>query len=136
VFNASVMSPGTDSAQWIQAFETLRGIQNAQLDNWMKEKANAAKEKANALLNSDTAKAIHWYSAGILLDPTNHILYSNRSAAYVKTKEYQNALSDADRTTQLAPTWPRVHANATRQRHTELQGLHTQGQCVRVHASS
>lgn len=39
--------------------------------------------------------------------PENHILYSNRSAAYASKKDYENALKDAEKTTELKPDWPK-----------------------------
>lgn len=39
--------------------------------------------------------------------PENHVLYSNRSAAYASKKDWTNALKDAEKTTQIKPDWPR-----------------------------
>jgi stress-induced-phosphoprotein 1 len=47
------------------------------------------------------------FTQAIALDPTNHILYSNRSAAYASKKEWDNALNDAEKTTELKPDWPK-----------------------------
>lgn len=41
------------------------------------------------------------------MTPDNHILYSNRSAAYASKKDYENALQDATKTTELKPDWPK-----------------------------
>lgn len=40
----------------------------------------------------------------------NHILYSNRSAAYIKLEKFDKALSDAVKAKELDPTWPKVRA--------------------------
>lgn len=39
------------------------------------------------------------------MQPENHILYSNRSAAYASKKDWDNALKDADKTTEIKPDW-------------------------------
>jgi stress-induced-phosphoprotein 1 len=39
------------------------------------------------------------------LDPQNHVLYSNRSASYASLKDFDKALSDAEKTVELNPTW-------------------------------
>lgn len=39
------------------------------------------------------------------MDGSNHVLYSNRSAAYAKANKYDLALQDAEKTVQLKPDW-------------------------------
>lgn len=41
------------------------------------------------------------------MTPDNHILYSNRSAAYASKRDYDKALQDATKTTELKPDWPK-----------------------------
>ncbi|KAK4167232.1 putative heat shock protein [Cladorrhinum sp. PSN259] len=61
--------------------------------------------KAIAAKNFD--EAIDKFTQAIALDPSNHILYSNRSAAYASKKDWDHALEDADKTTELKPDWPK-----------------------------
>jgi len=41
-------------------------------------------------------KAIDLFSQALALDPKNHVLWSNRSAAKAGKKDYDAALSDAE----------------------------------------
>lgn len=45
------------------------------------------------------------FSQAIELEPTNHVLYSNRSGAYASKKEFEKALEDANKTTEIKPDW-------------------------------
>jgi stress-induced-phosphoprotein 1 len=47
---------------------------------------------------SDTGKAIE-------LDPSNHVLYSNRSASYASLRDFDKALVDANKCVELNPGW-------------------------------
>lgn len=71
--------------------------------------ASDLKEKGNAALSLGNFElAIQMYSQAIVEDPNNHVLYSNRSAAYAKQGNYQNALEDAEKTISIKPDWPKV----------------------------
>ncbi|KAI0839331.1 hypothetical protein F5Y06DRAFT_32615 [Hypoxylon sp. FL0890] len=52
-------------------------------------------------------EAIDAFTKAISIDPNNHVLYSNRSAAYASKKDWVNALKDAEKTTEIKPDWPR-----------------------------
>ena len=70
------------------------------------------KRQGNSALQEGNMKdAIRLYSEAIHLDPDNHILYSNRSAAYAKLQEYEKALEDAEKTVKLKPDWAKVRCN-------------------------
>lgn len=67
------------------------------------------KDKGNtALAAGNFEEAIKHYSEAIALDPSNHVLFSNRSAAYAKQGNYQDALEDAEKTISIKPDWPKV----------------------------
>ncbi|KAI9047691.1 hypothetical protein LZ554_008401 [Drepanopeziza brunnea f. sp. 'monogermtubi'] len=69
----------------------------------MADELKALGNKAIAEKNYD--EAISKFTEAIAIEPTNHILYSNRSAAYASKKDYENALSDADKVTEIKPDW-------------------------------
>lgn len=69
------------------------------------------KEQGNAALSSGNFdEAIKCYTEAIALDPKNHVLYSNRSAAYAKDENYAAALEDAEKTVALNPTWSKGYS--------------------------
>lgn len=47
------------------------------------------------------------FTQAIALQPENHILYSNRSAAHASKKDWDSALKDADKTIEIKPDWPK-----------------------------
>jgi stress-induced-phosphoprotein 1 len=72
---------------------------------------NSLKEKGNAALQADKFdEAIQAYTEAILLDGNNHVLYSNRSAAYLKAGQLQEALKDAEKTIEISPTWAKGYS--------------------------
>ncbi|XP_068729564.1 stress-induced-phosphoprotein 1-like [Montipora capricornis] len=69
-------------------------------------KAAELKNKGNTFLQAgDFAKAIECYTEAISLNPSEHVFYSNRSAAYAKDKKYEQALADAKKCVELKPDW-------------------------------
>ncbi|KAG5680211.1 hypothetical protein PVAND_009736 [Polypedilum vanderplanki] len=64
---------------------------------------------ATACQNGDFATAVQLYTDALLLDPTNHILYSNRSAARLKQGQFLLALQDATKARELCPQWPKAY---------------------------
>lgn len=72
---------------------------------------NTLKEEGNKALAADNfEEAIAAYTEAINLDPSNHVLFSNRSAAYAKAGKYELALKDADQTIALNPTWAKGYS--------------------------
>lgn len=45
------------------------------------------------------------FSQAIEAEPQNHVLYSNRSGAYASLKQFDKALEDANKTTEIKPDW-------------------------------
>lgn len=73
--------------------------------------ADEAKAKGNAAFSSgDFAAAIRHFSDAIALSPDNHVLYSNRSAAYASLQKYTEALADAKKTVELKPDWSKGYS--------------------------
>lgn len=70
----------------------------------MSSQVEELKSKANAAFSSGkNDEAINLYSQAIGLDEKNHVLYSNRSAAYAKANKYEEALKDAEKCISLKP---------------------------------
>ncbi|TDZ16256.1 Heat shock protein sti1-like protein [Colletotrichum orbiculare MAFF 240422] len=69
------------------------------------DELKALGNKAIAEKNFD--EAVAKFTEAIAIQPDNHILYSNRSAAYASKKDWQHALEDATKTTEIKPDWPK-----------------------------
>ncbi|KAH6818117.1 stress-inducible protein [Perilla frutescens var. frutescens] len=68
--------------------------------------ADEAKAKGNAAFSAGNFDdAVRHFTDAINLAPTNHVLYSNRSAAYASLNKFSEALSDAEKTVELKPDW-------------------------------
>ncbi|XP_058104591.1 hsp70-Hsp90 organizing protein 3-like [Magnolia sinica] len=73
--------------------------------------AEEAKAKGNAAFSAGRfEEAIRFFSEAIDLAPTNHVLYSNRSAAYASLQRYSDALADAKKTVDLKPDWSKGYS--------------------------
>lgn len=69
------------------------------------------KDKGNkALQEGKYDEAVKYYTEGIAIDGSNHVLYSNRSAAYAKAEKYSQSLEDAEKTVTLQPTWAKGYS--------------------------
>jgi stress-induced-phosphoprotein 1 len=56
-------------------------------------------------------EAVRLYSLAIDLDPDNHVLWSNRSAAHLASGDAKSkALADANRVVALKPAWPKGYS--------------------------
>ncbi|XP_072032482.1 stress-induced-phosphoprotein 1-like [Amphiura filiformis] len=76
-----------------------------------KEKVEELKNEGNVALQSGKAQAaIDLYTEALKLDPENHVLYSNRSAAYTKQNMYAEAYDDACKTIDAKPDWAKGYS--------------------------
>ncbi|KAF6715709.1 Tetratricopeptide repeat protein 28 [Oryzias melastigma] len=61
-----------------------------------------------ACQQGDFGLAVRLYSEALNADPQNCILYSNRSAAYLRLGQYGTALDDAVKARLINPKWPKA----------------------------
>ena len=68
--------------------------------------AKLMKHRANeAFGKGEFTKAVEQFTKCIELDPQEAVYFSNRSAAYAKLKQYDEALSDGQKAVSLRPDW-------------------------------
>jgi DnaJ family protein C protein 7 len=68
----------------------------------------------NFLKNGNVDKAISMYSIAIECTPENHLLYSNRSAAYQSKNMWREALNDAEKCVHICNTFPKGYVHMGR----------------------
>ena len=56
------------------------------------------------------ADAVEHFTAAIAIDAGNHVFYSNRSAAYAGLQNFDAALADAEKTTEIKPDWSKGYS--------------------------
>ena len=77
----------------------------------MAEEAEQFKTAGNkALQAGNLTEAIENYTKAINCDGTNHVYYSNRSAAYLKKGDGNNALEDAKSTIAINPEFSKGYS--------------------------
>ena len=117
--NTRIYSP----LQHIKAFSVLvssTSIVSAYISvHGMADTLKAEGNKAFAEKKFDEAMCVHQlflycylltgssekFTQAIEIEPQNHVLYSNRSGAYASKKEFDQALEDANKTTEIKPDW-------------------------------
>ncbi|TKA67030.1 hypothetical protein B0A49_07166 [Cryomyces minteri] len=68
--------------------------------------ADALKAEGNKLFaEKDFQGAVEKFTQAIEAEPTNHVLYSNRSGAHASLKDFDKALEDANKVTEIKPDW-------------------------------
>ncbi|KAF7131179.1 hypothetical protein CNMCM5793_004229 [Aspergillus hiratsukae] len=73
--------------------------------------ADALKAEGNKAFSAkDYSTAIEKFTQAIELEPSNHILYSNRSAVYAAQSDYQKALDDASKAIEIKPDWSKGYS--------------------------
>ncbi|OQS06544.1 hypothetical protein THRCLA_01414 [Thraustotheca clavata] len=77
----------------------------------MSSEAEQWKAKGNAALSAKNNKeAIECYTNAIALNGSNHVYYSNRSAAYLSNNQAELALKDAESCIGVKPDWGKGYA--------------------------
>ena len=75
------------------------------------KKAEELKDLGNKAFSAGKfAEAIEHFTEAISMDSSNHVLFSNRSAAFASLKKYREALNDAEKTVSLKADWAKVFA--------------------------
>mmetsp|Transcript_24199 Transcript_24199/g.29346 ORF Transcript_24199/g.29346 Transcript_24199/m.29346 type:complete len:380 (-) Transcript_24199:123-1262(-) len=75
-----------------------------------KDRAEFKKKLGNeAFKNGEALQAAAFYTEAIVLDDSNHVLYSNRAACFLQTGHYQKALDDCDRCVSLNSGFVKGH---------------------------
>ena len=77
-------------------------------------------------------EAIDAYTMAIGMDASNHVLYSNRSAAHLANGDAVAALSDGEKAIEVKPDWPRGYTRKgqalhTLRRYDEAEATYTAG---------
>ena len=86
--------------------ETIPDFSQMSITETDKAKAVGFKEKGNEFYKKKKYnEAIEAYTEGLSIDPTNHVLYSNRSACYHALQQFDACLKDAEICRHLVPTW-------------------------------
>ncbi|XP_057518652.1 hsp70-Hsp90 organizing protein 2-like [Amaranthus tricolor] len=89
--------------------------------------ADEAKAKGNAAFSSGNyTDAIKHFSDAISLSPSNHVLFSNRSAAFASLGKFSDALSDAQKTVELKPDWAKGYSRLG----AAYSGLHNYSEAI------
>jgi len=71
----------------------------------------AAKDTGNELFKKgDYDGAVAAFTEAITAEPTNEAYYSNRSAAYLKARNFECAIADGKKCVELKPEWAKGYS--------------------------
>ena len=92
----------------------------------------SAKRRGNeAFAAGDFARANKQFTMAIRMDKTNHVLFSNRSAARCGLGRFEEALADAERCIRMAPKWGKGYGR----KGAALTGLGQGGEAVKAYVA-
>lgn len=73
--------------------------------------AQQLKQAGNAAFSAgNNEEAVKCFTRAIEIDRSDHVFFSNRSAAYACLGKYEDARSDAEECVRLAPTWAKGYS--------------------------
>lgn len=90
--------------------ENSKHFQNDGIEDWEVQRDAHKKAGDDAFRSGDFSEAIVQYTNGLSLDPTNHLILSNRSAANLKGGHKSKALQDARACTDANPAFAKGHS--------------------------
>lgn len=67
-----------------------------------------------AFKRGDMGAAIEHYTFATEMDPTNHIFFTNRAAAYAHMKKWDKSLRDSNKSIKLKSDWHKVGSTQDR----------------------
>lgn len=96
----------------------------------MTQQSNKLKEEGNTHFREGRyGRAVACFSEALTMDPTNHLLFSNRSAAYTSMKRFDLGLQDANKCIDLDPKF----AKGYMRRGAALRGFGQFGEAIKAY---
>ncbi|XP_038589035.1 tetratricopeptide repeat protein 28 isoform X1 [Micropterus salmoides] len=105
--SSSSSSPVIPSAVAVKRIERTSGSSPPGLSKG--EFLERVRRSNQACQHGEYTLAVRLYSEALTADPQNCILYSNRSAAYLRLGQYSTALDDAIKARLINPKWPKAY---------------------------
>uniref|UniRef100_A0A915BKD3 Tetratricopeptide repeat protein 29 n=2 Tax=Parascaris TaxID=6254 RepID=A0A915BKD3_PARUN len=73
------------------------------------ELVQLVKQAGGAYSRGELQLALHLYERAVLIDPTNHVLYSNRAAILCRLGRFEESLQQAEHSIRLNPKWAKAY---------------------------